>query len=430
MKGVSILFFGSKSAYVSLADQLDKGMRLVFLPLSTAYNHYEYPTTKTVVILRNNPAAKSKLEELRQRHPRLPILVLADNPAQDDLLNAIRLNVKNLLILPLSEGQLAEAIREAYASSQKSRKTKGVHVLPTLARLWVAVKKLMPHPTQPLDPPANVLAISPFLRLVKESMSWDKKTSNLQLNFFGELKIVLWDKKVPKVKGNKNSSLLSYLLYHHQKPINREILMEKFWGDSSPSSARNSLNVAIYAIRKHFQRYALNQEIIILENNCYSINPTLDIYTDVEQFRQLCKKGRATELSQGFESALVIYQKALSLYQGDFLENMRFEDWCEPERDNLKETFLFILNRLSLHFFKQDEYDACISICKRMLEKDQCLEDAHRLLMRSYYQIGSRDRAKKQYLKCAKILQEEFNMSPSLQTQDLYKEIGEGKMVL
>lgn len=430
MTDVSILFFGSKSAYASLTDQLDKGMRLVFLPLSRPYNHYEHPIKKTVVILRNNPAARSKLEKLRQRYPRLPILVLADHPTQDDLLNAIRLNVKNFLILPLSEGQLVEAIREAYGSSQQWQKTNTVKVLPTLARLWVALKKLITHSSQPLHPPANVLAIAPFLGLAKESMNWDKKTSNLQLHFFGELKIVLWDKKVPKVKGNKNSSLLSYLLYYHQKPINREILMEKFWGDSSPSSARNSLNVAIYAIRKHFQRYALNQEIIILENNCYSINPALDIYTDVEQFRQLCQKGRATEVSQGFEAALVIYQKALSLYQGDFLENMRFEDWCEPERDNLKETFLFILNRLSLHFFRQDEYDACIGICKRMLEKDHCLEDAHRLLMRCYYQLGSRDRAKKQYLKCAKILEEEFNMLPSLQTQELYKEISEGKMAL
>ena len=199
--------------------------------------------------------------------------------------------------------------------------------------------------------------------------------------------------------------------------------MELFWGDVAPSSARNSLNVAISSIRKDLETLLEGRNTIIYENECYSINPELAILTDVEQFNYFWDKGKVIESTQGLEHALGAYNKALSLYRNDFLQHMLYEEWCEGERDTLKETYLFILNRLSVYYFANKQYDACINIGKKMLQKDNWLEDVHRKLIECYHALGLNDLAIRQYRKCEDTLKKELDVQPSNQTLELLKKI-------
>jgi DNA-binding SARP family transcriptional activator len=199
--------------------------------------------------------------------------------------------------------------------------------------------------------------------------------------------------------------------------------MERFWGETSPSSARNSLNVAIHTIRKHFTKALPQQDLLIYKNECYSINTDLDIRTDVEQFAAYFQKGSIMEQNQGLEHALGAYNKAVALYRGDFMEDMLYEEWCEAVRDNLKETFLLILDRQSNFFFEQASYSVAITICKKMLEKDPCLEEVHRKLIVCYKQLGQQDKAIKQFYKCAQSLQEELGLVPSEETKALLNQL-------
>lgn len=86
------------------------------------------------------------------------------------------------------------------------------------------------------------------------------------------------------------------------------------------------------------------------------------------------------------------------------MADFRYDEWRESERDNLKESYLVILNPLNTIFFDCAEFDAGIKICKKMIEKDPYLEDVHRRLMECYDQMGLRDLAKNQYTKYEKNL--------------------------
>lgn len=269
-------------------------------------------------------------------------------------------------------------------------------------------------------------ALLPFLNVKMEQDS----AADIQVQFFGSLQVKIKGKTAPDPAGKKNATVLAYLLLNHDKSVHRDVLMDKFWSDVTPSSARNSLNVAICSIRKTLAQVWPNQEIILYNNENYCINPDLEVVTDIERFIYFWKKGRTIESTQGLADALGAYNKAMHLYRDEFMANIRFDEWCESERDNLQEIYLFILNRLSAYAFEHKNYDACINICTRMLAKDDCLEDIHRKLMRCYHAMGLTDLALKQYFKCEKALEKALNLKPSEPTRELFSKIQNGQYVM
>lgn len=250
----------------------------------------------------------------------------------------------------------------------------------------------------------------------------------IDCRFLGPFSVKAYGQKLKLPSGKKTMALLAYLLYHHNKPIHREILMNVFWPTSCSESARNSLNSALYNIRKAFQNILKHEDLLLYKNECYFINPSLDIITDTDQFNTFWNRGRQTDLSKGLEKAVKDYNHAVELYTSDFLEVLRYEDWCEPIRDNLRESYLLALNRLSFFFFESELYTVAINLCKKILIIDPYLEDVHQRLIVCYHKTGARDKAIKQYHKCKTILKEELQINPSEQTSQLfYKIIGSGR---
>lgn len=266
------------------------------------------------------------------------------------------------------------------------------------------------------------IAPSSLLPILGSEKDWDAN-NDINVQFFGPLQIRIRDKTVPQIRGRKNASVLAYLLLHHSRSVHRDVLIDKFWSDVHASAAKNSLHVAICSIRKSLARVMREQEVILYENESYCINPELEVITDVEKFLYFWKKGRAIEAAQGLTNTLPAYNKAVALYQREFLENLGYENWCESERSNLREIYLFILNRLSTYFFEAKNYYACINVCNKMLATDECLEEVHRKLMRCYDGLGVPDMAFKQFFKCKKVLEEELGLEPSQPTVSLFAAI-------
>ena len=87
--------------------------------------------------------------------------------------------------------------------------------------------------------------------------------------------------------------------------------MERFWPNTPAASAKNSLNVAIYTIRKYFDAYFEDFNLILLEKENYYINSELDIHSDIKQFLKFWEKGRSIEMTEGAQIIYGAYNKAL-----------------------------------------------------------------------------------------------------------------------
>jgi DNA-binding SARP family transcriptional activator len=223
--------------------------------------------------------------------------------------------------------------------------------------------------------------------------------------------------------SSKGKAIFKYLVIHRKRPVPKEVLMDTFWRDADPESARNNLNVAIYGLRQALRATHPSYSHVLFQDDSYLFNPGLHIWLDTEAFSNSLRNARASQQHGDPSAALQEYCAAEALYQGDFLEEDRYEEWLIPQRQALRADYLSLLDWLSRYYVEQRETAACQIICRKMLVVDPCFEEAHRRLMRCYHRQGQPYLALRQYHTCVEIMKNELDASPSPKTSELYRQI-------
>lgn len=382
-----------------------------------------------VLILQTSPGEHGiyKLKEVKSEHPKVPVILLYANPHQQDIISAFRVGATDVLTLPFPPNDLIHRLNNLYEKLKENAIEQGL-VSPWILkcvklarRLWMGIFRAH-HVVEPSYSRRSVHAFSmiPVPDYPSES---NVESTDIKASFFGNFSVEVKGEPIFKKLGKKGKAIFTYLLFHHSRPVRREVLIDLFWPDSTADSARNCLNVTIHSIRKALQEVKGTEGFIQFEEDNYYINALLKIETDVDLFKRLWRRGQSIEQTEGMEKALEDYYNAVALYKGDFLQNALFEEWTGPIRENLKETYLAILSRLSTYSMNEGRYTQTINLSKKMLAKDDCLEEAHRLLMLSYEKLGMRDKAVRQYKKCREVLFRELEVNPSKRTMEMYNQI-------
>lgn len=239
----------------------------------------------------------------------------------------------------------------------------------------------------------------------------------------GPFRVYQDDQPIPDWKSSKGKSIFKYLVVHRQAPIAKEVLMDLLWPDSTPDAARNNLNVAIYGLRQTLRQIQPNLAHILFQDECYLLNPEIEIWVDVEAFLEHLRMAHHLEQRGELTLAIREYRAAETLYQGEFLADDRYEDWPVSQRQRLVSDYFSILDRLSSYYLDQKDYDTCATMCEKMLVVDPCHEQAHFRLMQYYSQRNQRYLALRQYHLCTEALANELSVSPSRTTIELYEQI-------
>ena len=238
-------------------------------------------------------------------------------------------------------------------------------------------------------------------------------------NFFVYQNDVLIDNWSSK----KALSIFKYLITHRSTTVKKDILMDIFWPEADPESARRNLHQAIYALRQTLNQNHPGFQHIEFWNDCYRLNPELEIWVDSEEFEKHIENGQRFESVQASQYAITEYSLAEGLYQDSFMLDDLYEEWCQSYRQHLWQRYLLLVSRLSEYYFERAEYPTVMVLNRRILTKDNCQESAHQYLMRCYLAQGQRHLALSQYRFCAQALQNELDLPPSDETEELYKMI-------
>ncbi len=248
------------------------------------------------------------------------------------------------------------------------------------------------------------------------------ESHRLDAYLLGPFRVIIDDTLVEALPSGRGRAVLAYLLAHDDHPLPREVIMEAFWPEASPDSARNSLNVAIHSLRQALKA-VLEIPVILFQENTYLLNPDLARWVDIKDFEGCAQEGSRNEAARQTAAAIQYYEKALGFYQGDLLSDFPYEEWAVLERERLRVLYLETLERLSLIYFSQGQYTACAVLCSRILSYDSCREDAHCLLMRCYARQGQGHLALRQYQACVEALRRELDVPPAPATVQLYEQI-------
>ncbi len=249
----------------------------------------------------------------------------------------------------------------------------------------------------------------------------------IAVHMLGEFSMRIGDLSI-KLRASRALSLLKYLLLHHKQNTPREVLMDVFWPEAEPETARNNLNVAIHSLRRAL-RSTIFLPVIVFEDGAYGLDSNLQVWLDVEEFERRVHAGKRLETRNQLTAAAAEYEAAISLYQGDFLEQNPYEEWTVLDRERLRVAYLDTLGRLSQIYFNRKQYAACIAICQLILARDRCREDAHSMLMRCYSRQGQDHLALRQYQACVEALRLELDVTPTPETTKLYELIRQHRHV-
>jgi len=244
----------------------------------------------------------------------------------------------------------------------------------------------------------------------------------------GPFQVYLDDQLVEEWPGHKALSLFKYLLLNRRRRVLKDVLYELFWSDVDPEASRRNLHQAIYSLRHGLRRHRPDIRYLLFEDDCYFLNPELEIWVDAEEFDEHAIAGQRLEVSRRPDEAMAEYGRAEALYRGHLLEECLYEDWVGVERERRRSAYTHIAGRLAVGYIERHEYSAAIVLCQKALTLDRCDEDAHRRLMQCYEAQGQRHLALRQFRACAEALRADFDLAPSEETialNDVLKQLGD-----
>jgi DNA-binding SARP family transcriptional activator/pimeloyl-ACP methyl ester carboxylesterase len=245
---------------------------------------------------------------------------------------------------------------------------------------------------------------------------------SLKLFLFGSPRLEYQGEPI-ELNLRKAIALLVYIAVS-KREFSRDQLAGLLWPENDKGSARANLRRTLYIINK-----SIGEEILVTGKDTICLNPHLELWTDVETFREsISDPGFDDEIqSQVPPEKISSLAAAVALYRGDFLagfsipDSPEFDQWQFFEAENLRRLLADKLNLLISAYETQGKFLQALDYARQWLSIDQLNEPAHRTLMRLYERYGQHSAALRQYLECERILAQELAVSPEPETYELYQ---------
>lgn len=255
-----------------------------------------------------------------------------------------------------------------------------------------------------------------------------KDTAPLRIKILGTFEVSIGEESVPpeRWKSKRALTILKYLAAHHAKgKVQREVLMELLWPDKDPASASRNLNMALTSLRKTLEPQATwgESRYLVSSNDSLWLNLGQGGWVDLELFEEKFEEARKAEATGEGASYLRHLLEAKSLYQGDFLAEDIYEDWCLPLREDMRRHYLDILQRLARIYYRDGEPVKAVHFLERAFQRDASNEEICRLLMELYAAIGDRSGVERTYARCKAYLIENCEITVSQETEEIYRQL-------
>lgn len=247
----------------------------------------------------------------------------------------------------------------------------------------------------------------------------------LRIQTLGKFKVWLGSHEVEESdwQRGKAKELLELFVTKRNTLIEREEIFSILWPEHDETAAARDFKVALNALNNALEpnRVARSTPFFIQRvGSSYGLNQEAGYQLDIIEFEEWIHAGLHEKET---DQVIKCLRRALEFYEGDYLPNRRYEDWCLNERERLQVLFLRGAERISQAYVQTMQYDEAIYWCEQILSKDRTWEEAYRLLMFCYYQKNNRPQAMKWYKRCLVSLEEELGVDPMQPTKQMYEMI-------
>ena len=215
--------------------------------------------------------------------------------------------------------------------------------------------------------------------------------------------------------------LLAYLLCNRKREIPREELARLLGESENNSGSGSALRMTRLRARRVLEPLTQGRgdELMLGKDGSIAWNPDVPTELDTEQFESLC---RMAEEEVDREQCVEIYRKALSLYNGDFLEKLSGESWVQPLAIYYQGLYLDALEEAMPLIQEVGSLKEVRQFCQRAVQFAPYEESLYAHQMRGLIAAEEYAAAEEIYQSVYQLLSNDLGVTPSEELQELHME--------
>jgi ATP/maltotriose-dependent transcriptional regulator MalT/DNA-binding SARP family transcriptional activator len=238
-----------------------------------------------------------------------------------------------------------------------------------------------------------------------------KQAPSLYIRSFGAIVVHRgsWQGETTGIEKRRMRALLALLVANYRSTLTREMALDILWPESDPSSAVNSLNQAVFQLRRVLEpsfRDGESPQYVLSTVDALQLNPAHTV-TDLDQFRRI-----ALELRDGSHDQAERITSLVDMVRGEFLAELRYEDWAIRLRTAIHAEVRSVLLPIATGR-ENASADTAVRAACALLELDPYDEEAQLAMARQLDASGRRAAARSAILRFAKRLKDDLDEGPS-----------------
>jgi len=218
--------------------------------------------------------------------------------------------------------------------------------------------------------------------------------------------------------------LLKVLIALGGRDVPREMLADALWPDADGDRALQALAITVRRLRG-----LLGDEKSVLVSEGRVTLSNRVCWVDCWAFKRIfaqAERARREEPEAGApRPSIHLLEKALGLYEGDFLQEEKDRPWAVTLRERLRGKFLRAVMEAGRSREAAGEWEAALSCYRKGLDADDLHEEFHRRKMICLHRLGRRSEAEAAYQRCRRTLRAGLGVAPSAETEAVLKSIRE-----
>ncbi|MGI8702295.1 MAG: BTAD domain-containing putative transcriptional regulator [Nocardioidaceae bacterium] len=240
-----------------------------------------------------------------------------------------------------------------------------------------------------------------------------------QLRLIGAPELVGADGRTTALGGAKQRGVLSQLALVSPHGATVDQLVDAVWGDASPETARNTVQVYVSALRKAIRGHGAD---VVRAGDGYALRAG-PLLVDVTMFNELVAVGRSALRANDPARAADVLTQALALWRGTPFGGLDGQPFVDPARAALETTFASARADLAQSLLRCGRYDDAARVAHELILAQAYNERGWALLAASQYHSGRQVDALATCRRVRTLLVDELGLDPGPELIELEQSI-------
>jgi DNA-binding SARP family transcriptional activator len=224
------------------------------------------------------------------------------------------------------------------------------------------------------------------------------------------------------ISARKIETVLAVLLIRFDQVVGIDQLANEIWGDRQPNRATAGLHVYISQLRRFLTRVGTRGDYVVTRPPGYLLTLGAD-EVDFLDFQKLTEQGRAFAKAGRPVEAAEVFERALALWHGPALGDLRAGPLVEGFVTWLTEARLECQEMLMDTYIEAGRHRELVGRLYSLTAENPLRETFYRQLMIALYRSERQGDALRVYQTAYRVLDEELGLEPCRALQDLQRAI-------